>query len=99
MVVTGKQIRQLRSLAHHLDPIIFIGRQGVTSAIVTQTDQLLEGKELIKCCVQVTSDLGTWEAATALSETVGAEVVQVIGHRFVLYRESKRDDVTHVLVD
>lgn len=96
LAITGKQVRQLRSLAHHLDPIVFIGKQGITAAIVGQANELLEGKELIKCTVQNTSDLGTQEAAYMLADATGSEMIQVIGHKFVLYRESERDDIDHI---
>lgn len=96
LAITGKQVRQLRSLAHHLDPIVFIGKQGITPTIVAQTNSLLEGKELIKCTVQNTSDLDTQEAAFMLADATESEMIQVIGHKFVLYRESQRDDIEHI---
>lgn len=96
LAITGKQVRQLRSLAHHLDPIVFIGKQGITPTIVAQTNSLLEGKELIKCTVQNTSDLDTQEAAFMLANATESEMIQVIGHKFVLYRESQRDDIEHI---
>lgn len=96
LAITGKQVRQLRSLAHHLDPIVFIGKLGITPTIVSQTNALLEGKELIKCTVQNTSDLDTQEAAFMLADATESEMIQVIGHKFVLYRESKRDDIEHI---
>lgn len=99
MSITGKQVRQLRSLAHHLDPVVYIGKQGITRTIVEQTNVLLEGKELIKCTVQNTSDLETREAADMLAQATDAEVIQVIGHKFSLYRESSRDDVEHLLAE
>lgn len=96
LAITGKQVRQLRSLAHHLDPIVFIGKQGITPTIVAQTNSLLEGKELIKCTVQNTSDLDAQEAAFMLADATESEMIQVIGHKFVLYRESQRDDIEHI---
>lgn len=99
MSITGKQVRQLRSLAHHLDPVVYIGKQGITRTIVEQTNVLLEGKELIKCTVQNTSDLEAREAANMLAQATDAEVIQVIGHKFSLYRESSRDDVEHLLAE
>ena len=96
MAITGKQVRQLRSMAHHLDPIIFIGKQDITPSIIEQTNQLLENKELIKCSVQNTSALDVQEAAHMLAEATESEMIQVIGHKFVLYRESQRDDIEHI---
>ena len=96
MALTGTQVRQLRSLAHHLNPVINIGKADITDALAKQTDQALEAHELIKCAVQDGSDLSAREAANALAERVNAEVVQVIGHRFALYRESSRDDIEKI---
>lgn len=78
-----------------LDPT-FVGKQGITPTIVAQTNALLEGKELIKCTVQNTSDLDTQEAAFMLADATESEMIQVIGHKFVLYRESQRDDIEHI---
>lgn len=95
--ITGKQVRQLRSLAHHLEPIVYIGKQDITRTIIEQTNSLLESKELIKCTVQNTSGLDTDEAARMLAQATDSELIQVIGHKFTLYRESSRDDIDHVL--
>lgn len=96
MALTGKQVRQLRSLAHHLNPIIHIGKSDITDALVKETESALENRELIKCVVQDGSDLETREAADILAERTNADVVQVIGHRFSLYRESSRDDIEKI---
>lgn len=96
MALTGKQVRQLRSLAHHLNPIIHIGKSNITDALVKETEAALENRELIKCAVQDGSDLETREAADMLAERTNADVVQVIGHRFSLYRESSRDDIEKI---
>ncbi|VWM03289.1 RNA-binding protein [Collinsella sp. AK_207A] len=96
MALTGKQIRTLRALAHHLDPVVFVGKADVTEAVAKQADQALEAHELIKCGVQDGSELTTREAAEALAEVTTSEVVQVIGHRFALYRESHKKDIEHI---
>ena len=96
MALTGKQVRQLRSLAHHLNPIIHIGKSDINDALVKETEVALENRELIKCAVQDGSDLETREAADMLAERTNADVVQVIGHRFSLYRESSRDDIEKI---
>ena len=96
MALTGTQVRQLRALAHHLNPVILIGKADVTDALVKQAEQALDAHELIKCAVQDGSDLSAREAANALAERTSSEVVQVIGHRFSLYRASERKDVEHI---
>ena len=96
MALDGKQVRQLRSLAHHLNPVIHIGKSNVTEAVAKQADEALEAHELIKCAVLDASDLSAREAALVLAAQKNAEVVQVIGHRFSLYRESSRKDIEHI---
>lgn len=99
MALTGKQVRQLRSLAHHLNPVINIGRADINDGLVDQTEECLEAHELVKCAVQDGSMLTAREAAQQLAERTGADVVQVIGHRFTLYRESSRKDIKKIKLD
>ena len=96
MALSGRQIRQLRALAHHLNPVINIGKADITDGLVRQADEALEAHELIKCAVQDGSGLTAQEAAHELAERTNAEVVQIIGHRFALYRISSRDDIEHI---
>ena len=96
MALTGKQIRTLRGLAHHLDPIVYVGKADITETLVKQTDEALEAHELIKVGVQDTSDLETREAADQLAAQTNSEVVQVIGHRFALYRLSNKKGLRHI---
>ena len=97
MAITGKQVRQLRSLAHHLEPVVFIGKQDITPTIIHQTNLLLDARELIKGTVQNTSGLDVREAAYMLADATESEMIQIIGRKFVLYRESDREDIEHVL--
>lgn len=99
MALTGKQVRQLRALAHHLNPVVNVGRGDINDGVVAQTEECLEAHELIKCNVQDGSDLTAREAANELAERCDADVVQVIGHRFSLYRVSSRKDVDHIKLD
>lgn len=96
MALTGKQVRHLRSLAHHLNPIVYIGKADVTDSVVKQAEAALEAHELVKCGVQDGSSLSAQDAAEALAAATGAQVVQVIGHRFSLYRLSTRKDIEHI---
>ena len=71
MALTGRQIRQLRSLAHHLEPVITVGKQGVAPAVVDQANAALEAHELIKCSALENSGLSAREAADQLAELTG----------------------------
>lgn len=99
MALTGRQIRQLRSLAHHLEPVITVGKQGVAPAVVDQANAALEAHELIKCSALENSGLSAREAADQLAELTRSEVVQVIGRRFSLYRETSREGVEKIQLD
>lgn len=86
--MTSKQRAYLRSLAHSLDTIFQVGKGGVGDNMCEQISNALEARELIKLRVLENCDYNAREAAEIISEEVGAEVVQVIGTKFVLYRES-----------
>lgn len=96
MALKGKQIRQLRSLAHHLDPVVIIGKSNVNEGTVEQANEALEAHELIKCSVLDSSSLDVREAAEELAERCHAEVVQVIGRKFSIYRETTREGVEKI---
>ena len=98
MALTKKQTKQLRTMANHLNPLLWIGKNDVTDAAIKQADETIDKHELIKCAVQDGSGLTAREAADQLAQRLGADVVQVIGNRFVLYRESRRDDVKKIVL-
>lgn len=89
--MTGKQRAVLRKMANSLDTIIYIGRDGITGATVKEVYDALEARELIKGCVQQGAPMTAREALTELCERTGAEPVQFIGRRFVLYRPSREN--------
>ena len=89
--MTGKQRAFLRKLANPLDTIIYIGKEGITDSVVKEVYDALEARELIKGCVQQGAPLDAKSALTALCESTGAEPVQFIGRRFVMYRPSREN--------
>lgn len=93
MALTKKQVKQLRSMANQLNPLIIIGKNDITDTLVAQADETIEKHELIKCQVQDGSGMTAKEAGAALAEALNAELVQVIGNRFVVYRRTHRNDV------
>ena len=92
MELTSKQRAQLRGLANTLDPIVHIGKDGIGENLVKQADEAREARELIKCKVLDNSLLTAREACDELSRLTRSEQVQVIGTKFVLYRESHNKD-------
>lgn len=92
-MLTGKQRSYLRSLANTVPSILQVGRDGITRNVVKQADDALEARELVKGNVLKNSDIDAREACEQLAEALKAEIVQVIGNRFVLYRESRENKV------
>ena len=89
--MTGKQRAALRKMANPLDTIIYIGKEGITDRVIKEVYDALEARELIKGCVQQGAPLDARTALTTLCEKTGAEPIQFIGRRFVLYRPSREN--------
>lgn len=88
-MLTSKQRAYLRKMANSLDTIFHIGKGGVTPELTETVNNALEARELIKINVLDNTMLGAKEAAEILSGRTRSEVVQVIGNKFVLFRQSK----------
>ncbi len=89
--MTSKQRAILRSMANTMDTILYVGKEGVTDATIKEAYDALEARELIKCCVQQGAPLNAKEALEEICGKVGAEPVQCIGRRFVMYKASRKD--------
>lgn len=91
MNLTGRQKSHLRGLAHHLHPVVLLGREGVSEAVIKKVGVELDNHELIKVkagdgCLETASEVGA-----LLSAATRSELVQVIGHIAVLYRRNGKD--------
>jgi RNA-binding protein len=84
--LTGKQRRHLRALGHHLTPVVQVGHEGISEAVVRQTDRQLEVHELIKVRIGETAPEDRHRTAGALAEKTRAVVAQVLGRTALLYR-------------
>lgn len=90
-MLTGKQRRHLRALAHDLKPVVQIGRGGIDEGLVAAIDQALADHELIKVKLGDAAGLDRHEAAQAIASKTNAEVAQVLGYTLVLYRAHPED--------
>lgn len=90
-MLTGKQKRYLRSLAHNIDPIFQIGKAGINDNMISQIDETLENRELIKIHILQNNFDDKNDLAQTLSQATNSEVVQVIGSMIIIYRESQED--------
>lgn len=89
-MLTSKQRAYLRGIAAAEDIIVIIGKGGVTENIIIQMNDALKARELVKGRALENSLLSAREAADALSEACHAEIVQVIGSKFVLYKRNEQ---------
>jgi RNA-binding protein len=89
--LTGKQKRHLRSLGHGLDPVVQIGKQGLTDATIAAVDEALERHELIKVRVGTECPEDRHELAERLGPAVKGEVAQLLGRTVLLYRRHPKE--------
>ncbi len=87
-MLTGKQRSYLKSLSNSMQPVVHVGKSGINDNLVKQADDALECRELIKGTVLRNSPAGVREAAEELAQRTQADIVSVVGSKFVLYRES-----------
>ena len=84
-MITSKQRSYLRSLAHNIDPVVYIGKAGVTENVIKEIDQALEARELVKVKIQEGCELAAKDVANDFLPQLEAEFVQAIGRKFTLY--------------
>lgn len=92
-MLNSKQRSYLRSLANNITPIFQVGKGGINENMIKQFNEALEARELIKVTVLNNALVDTREVAHEISSETFSEVVQVIGNRFVLYKESRENKV------
>lgn len=85
--LTSRQRAHLRSLAHHLKPILHVGTDGVTDAVVRSVEEAFNTRELLKVKVQEAAPIPVDEAARRIADRIeNVRVPQTIGRTIVLYR-------------
>ena len=92
-MLTSKQRSTLRGIASKYETILQVGKGGISEALVQQVRDALRKRELIKMRVLDNCPLDAREAAEELAAQIGAEVVQVIGSRFVLFLRNPKEPV------
>lgn len=92
--MTSKERAQWRARANSLEPVIQIGKEGISDNLITQIDDTLDARELIKIRVHLeTAPKTPKELAGELAQALGAEVIQVIGGILVLYRQADEEKI------
>lgn len=90
-MLNSRQRAQLRAMANDMETILQVGKGGINDNTVKQVKDALEARELIKLRALETSPTTSRESADMLAEACDCDVVQVIGTRFILYKESKNN--------
>jgi len=88
--MTSKERAELRSQAHHLDPVINIGKDTITPEVTQAISEALEARELIKVGVLKNCFDDPKEIAETVAARTGSQVVQVMGRKITLYKYNKK---------
>lgn len=97
-MITGKQRSELKKLAQELKPTVMIGKEELTPSVMAAIDDYLSAHELVKVQIQEGAILDPKETANEVAEELGAEFVQAIGRRFVLYRQAADPDKRKIIL-
>ena len=92
-MLTSKQRAYLRSLANSIDTILMVGKGGLSDQIYKTADEAITARELIKGKVLETCEFSVREVADTIAGEINADVVQVIGTKFVLYRKNEDEPI------
>lgn len=90
-MITARQRSYLKSLANPMKPLVHIGKDGITDAVLAQIDEILKAHEMVKVAILDTAMINAREAAIEVCESVRAEFVQAIGNRFTVYKKNHED--------
>jgi RNA-binding protein len=92
-MLTGKQRRHLRALAHALHPIVQVGKGGLDDGLIAAVDRALVDHELVKVKLGDSVDETKAEVAERLAHQTKSEVAQIIGNIVLLYRADPDEPV------
>ncbi len=88
--MTSKERAALRSAAHHIDPVVNIGKDGLTAEVTAAIDENLEARELIKVGVLKNCFEDIRELADTAAGRTRSQVVQIMGRKITLYRYNRK---------
>jgi RNA-binding protein len=87
LMPSTKLRKELRAAGHHLSPVVQVGKEGVTEALLKQLDEALEAHELVKVKIGTESPEDRFEAADRLGAETRAQVAQILGRTILVYRK------------
>ncbi len=86
LTLSTKQIKFLKGLAHHLDPVVQIGKEGITDSVLDTVDRELKNHELIKVKMGQNCPIDKKDAPKEITDAVSCAFVQLIGKTMIFYR-------------
>lgn len=95
-MLNSRQRAQLRGMANSCETLFQVGKGGLSEAFYTQVSEALYVREMVKIRLLNTAPVSVREAADTVAAATGAEVVQVIGSKFVLYKRSDHPEIEHI---
>ena len=98
-MLTSKQRAALRAMANGLDPIMQVGKGGISENLIKTVSDALEAKELIKMKVLENCAESAKSAAEELAEATESDVVCIVGTKFVLYKQSSKEKNRRISLD
>jgi RNA-binding protein len=90
MTISASQKRHLRSLAHHLKPVVTVGQHGLGENVLAELEIALDFHELVKVKISGAEREDKKAMIETISETCGADLVQTIGHIAVFFRRNAK---------
>ena len=89
--LSSSQRSYLRSQAHHLEPVVLIGKNGITDGTIESIDRVLEARELIKIKFREFKD-EKLSLSEKITELTNSQIVGVIGHTVIIFRQNPDPD-------
>ncbi|MGZ3429876.1 MAG: ribosome assembly RNA-binding protein YhbY [Polyangia bacterium] len=90
-MLNGKQRRFLRAIGHHKDPVVQVGKDGLTEGLVSALDVALDTHELVKVRLGESAGADRRSMGAAIAEAAGGDLVQVLGRTVLVYRRRAKD--------
>jgi RNA-binding protein len=92
-MLTGKQKRYLRGLGHGIKPVVMVGKGEISAALIRETDEALASHELIKVKILESCLLDREVVAKGVADACTADIAQIMGRTFLLYRPAKEPKI------